>query len=238
MEINLYNSFESIPADILRNSAAVVIDVFRASTTICTALINGCSKIYPVETVDDAVKLYERLDQEKTFLCGERSGVKIDGFHFGNSPFEYKKELVKNKDLIFTTTNGTYTLLKAKDSDPVVVCGFVNIGTVVKYLKDLDVITILLSGRDRRFSLEDAVCGGMLVNNMLVNNVVQINDGASAALRLYLSVKENCKDCLYNCEHASYLKEIGFETDLEYCLNLNTHDILPFYKDGVIKSDG
>ena len=88
MNIRLYNSFENIPEEILRNSVTVVIDVLRACTTICTALLNSCNKIYPVETVDDALKLHKRLDKADTLLCGERKGKKIEGFKLGNSPFQ------------------------------------------------------------------------------------------------------------------------------------------------------
>jgi len=238
MYIYLYNSFENIPGGILKKSVSVVIDVLRASTTISTALLNGCKKIYPVETVEKALALNKNLDKGETLLCGERKGKKVEGFNLGNSPFEYDDKTVKGKSIILTTTNGTYSLLMVSKSKEVIVCGFVNIQKVVDYIKNKKNVVIVLSGKERRFSMEDAVCGGMLLDLLLKDNIFVLNDEGSAILRIYQTLKDNYKECLKASEHGIYLKKIGFGKDLDYCFNLNTHNVLPVFKDGVIINGG
>ena len=79
-----------------KDSVVVMTDVFRASTTICTAFANGAKSIIPVETEQEALAY-----KEKGYLTGaERKVAKCDFADFGNSPFEYTQDRVKNKEKI------------------------------------------------------------------------------------------------------------------------------------------
>ena len=83
-----FNPTELDPA-LLGGAAVVVIDVVRATTTMVEALANGARAIYPTSSAEEAVKLASSLGREDTLLCGERKGVKVEGFHLGNSPSEF-----------------------------------------------------------------------------------------------------------------------------------------------------
>ena len=96
-------------AEKYRGYTAVVIDVFRATTTMAAAFTNGCAGIIPVKTVEEAFAKREELGSD-VILAGERGGVLIDGFDLGNSPFEDTKEAIGGKTLVMTTTNGTFAL--------------------------------------------------------------------------------------------------------------------------------
>ncbi len=76
---------------------AVVIDVIRATSTLVEALANGARAIFPTVSTEEAVKLASSLGREDTLLCGERKGLKIEGFDLGNSPAEFTPEVVAGK---------------------------------------------------------------------------------------------------------------------------------------------
>ena len=122
----------------LREKTAVVIDVLRASTSICTAIQNGCRQIVPVPTPERAFQLKEELGDEEILLCGERAGMMIEGFNLGNSPAEYEKRVVADKTLIFASTNGSGAIVKCRSAAETLVGGFVNATAVVEYVNTSD----------------------------------------------------------------------------------------------------
>jgi len=89
----------------LSDVTCVVLDIFRATSSIATAMANGCQAIIPVVSVEQA----KQLAGKKTafLLAGERQSQKIDGFDFGNSPFDFSRDKVQDRQIIMTTTNGT-----------------------------------------------------------------------------------------------------------------------------------
>ncbi len=87
----------------------VVIDVIRATSTICQALASGYERVLCAAEVDDARAL--RTDPAAVTLGGERLGVMIDGFDLGNSPREYLE--VRTPTLAMSTTNGTRAIVTA-----------------------------------------------------------------------------------------------------------------------------
>jgi len=89
----------------LEDKLVIVIDVLRATSTMVTALANGCQAIIPVLTSREALE--KRLTLPGSLLGGERQGLTIEGFELGNSPFDYVPEKVGGKRVIMTTTNGT-----------------------------------------------------------------------------------------------------------------------------------
>ena len=64
----------------------VVIDVIRATSTICQALATGYERVWCAAEVEDARAL---AAEGGVTLGGERLGVLIEGFDLGNSPREY-----------------------------------------------------------------------------------------------------------------------------------------------------
>ncbi len=168
----------------------VVIDVLRASTTIITALTNGAKEVVPVGTVEFAVKISGGIFGGQTLLGGERNTKKIEGFALGNSPSEYTKEIVSGKSIVFYSTNGSRAIVKAKYSANLFVCSFNNLNALVKHLKKLneDVI-ILCSGNNNLFNLEDSICAGMLINELVsLNKKVELTDSSISAMSLFKSI--------------------------------------------------
>jgi 2-phosphosulfolactate phosphatase len=222
----------------LRNKDVVVIDVLRSSTTIATALRNGAKEIIPVATVERAVKMSGNLFGDAILRGGERNGRMIEGFNLGNSPTEYTEDKVRGKGIIFSTTNGTLAIERARFAQALVICGFVNMSAVTAFLleqkKDF---VILCSGRNGMFSLEDTVCAGMLLRRMLddPDSDIELSDGALAAVTLYNRLGRNILKMLRGSEHGRYLIQIGLEEDLAVCAGVDTVPVLPRLVGGVLR---
>jgi 2-phosphosulfolactate phosphatase len=238
MKINVL--FSPVNADELyfTNKTVVVIDVLRASSTIITALSNGAKEIVPVATVEFAVKVSGGMFGGQTLIGGERNTKKIDGFALGNSPFEYSREVVENKFIVFFSTNGSKAIVKAKFAESLFICSFINLSSVVKHLISLNRdIEILCAGNNNLFSLEDSVCAGKLIAKLKKKNKkIEITDSGSAALALFDRFGENIFNMLKNTEHGIKLVENGFEKDVKYCSGNNTLDCIPSMDGKVLRA--
>jgi len=237
MKIYVYFTLDRITEDQLRGKRVVVIDVLRAGTTIATALANGCREIIPAESVEAATALATDIDRKSVFLSGEREGKLIDGFDLGNSPREYKEKIIKDTNIIFVSTNGSVDLAKSRFAASALVCAFVNIGAVTEHLlRDDGDLYILCGGNQGRFSLEDAVCSGMLLNGLQsgTEEPIELNDSAVAAEILFKKHAKRIKALLRNCDHGRYLTEIDFGKDLSVCAEIDSLNVIPVMREGRI----
>ena len=222
----------------LRHRAVVVIDVLRASTTIITALANGAREIIPVATVESAVKISGNLFGDVILLGGERNGKMIEGFNLGNSPTEYTAERVKNKAIIFSTTNGSQALVRARYARELFVCGFVNMGAVADALcRGARDFTIVCAGNNGMLSMEDSVCAGMLIARVsaAAESAPELADGALAARTLYRAFGRGILKMIRTSDHGRHLQDIGFGEDLKICGGVDTLSILPQLDGNVIR---
>ena len=214
-------------------SVAVVIDVFRASTTIAAALAGGARFVLPVSDVEQAMKLAEPYAENEVLLGGERECQRIEGFQLGNSPREYTREVVAGKVIIFTTTNGTRALTAAKDAATVLVGSFVNFSAVADAVAGHETVTILCAGNNGRLSLEDFACAGGLVNR-LAKKESQLDDAALAARAAYKNLKADLGRTLTSTEHALRLADLGFRADLDFALKVDSVPVVPCLSEGRI----
>jgi len=215
------------------DSAVVVVDVFRASTTIAAALAGGARFVLPVTDVEQAMKLAEPYAENEVLLGGERECRRIEGFQLGNSPREYTREVVAGKVVIFTTTNGTQGLNAAKDAATVLVGSFINFSAVADAATGHEAVTILCAGNNGGLSLEDFVCAGGLVTR-LAGKTTQLDDAALAARAAYKSLKADLARALTTTEHALRLAGLGFRADLDFALKVDSLPVVPCQSEGRI----
>lgn len=240
LKIDVFFSHSNVESELeLKDKNVVIIDVLRTSTSMITGLANGAKEVIATESTASA-GIIGRNSQGTALLCGEKNAKPIEGFNLGNSIKEYSEENVKGKSLIFSSTNGTPSLVKAKFANICIVLGFVNISRVAEYLHMLDKeFIILCSGRSGEFSLEDTVCAGMLIdmlNNKAGKSHYELTDSAIGALRLFSAYKRDLLSMLLDSEHGRFLVSLGFEEDLNACAKVDIHNILPLQRHGVIKS--
>ena len=212
---------------------AVVIDVLRATSVITTALDNGAKSVIPVKTVEEAERIFSALPEGSALKGGERNSVKIDGFDLGNSPLEYKRNVVADKDIVFTTTNGTQALQGVQGADEVVLACFRNMASVADYLLRLQKdVVIVCSGTRGRFSLDDGLCAGRLVGLLKKQTKVENDDLSILLSNHYEKIKGNLFGALAECFHVKYLFGLGFYDDIRFCFQTDCEDVVPTLKNG------
>ena len=237
MKLNVL--FSPLNADELyfTQKTTVVIDVLRASTTIVTALSNGAREVIPVGTVEFAVKASGGMFDGQTLIGGERNTKRIEGFALGNSPLEYKQNVVANKTIVFYTTNGSKAIARAKFSQSLFVCAFNNLLGIAQHLVKINKdVEILCAGHNNLFSLEDTVCAGMLISKIKkTNRSAKISDSSRAALALYEKFDDNIQKMLEDTEHGKRLIQNGFKNDIEFCSRYNITKNIPYFDDNALK---
>lgn len=199
----------------LTGKTAIVIDVFRFTTTVLTALEAGMERFYPVAEIEDAWALKER--NPDYLLAGERQALRIPGFDFGNSPLEHHEKRYVGGDLVCSTTNGTRAIQAAKDANHIVLASLRSAQAVATYVMELggDVV-FLPAGLEGRFSLEDAWCAGLILNLL---DTSELGDGARTAHLIYKGIP---RSELRASAHGQRLQSLDLQEDLEFCLELNS----------------
>ena len=219
---------EVVPGEMVQLNV-VVLDVLRATTTIAQALANGARSIYPVASIEEALRLANTFGRDEVLLCGERKCLPIEGFDLGNSPREFTREKVAGKTLVMTTTNGTAALSLTGGASRVLVGSVNNLGTIVSELARTGAEPVILcSARDRHFALEDAVVAGLLASRLMDASPGDwaMNDGALAAIALAreFGVKPGT---FRMTESGRQLLATGHEEDLDFCAQMDTLNVLP-----------
>ena len=209
------------------NDTVIVVDVFRASTTICAMLNNGAKSVVPVANIEE-VKRYKSAG----YLVGaERDARKCDFADFGNSPFDYTPEKVSGKEVVFTTTNGTQAIEGAQESDKLFIGAFCNIDALAeKCLNVSGGIVVLCAGWNNRVNVEDTLFGGAFAEKIAQKTAVIFNtDAVKMALDLWHTAKNDLLPYIKDTEHYSRLIAAGVEKDAEFCLRQNTLAVVPCY---------
>lgn len=215
----------------VKNAIVVVIDVLRATSTIATALKNGASSVVPVDDIQQCIELGKKLGG---VTAGERDGRIAQGLAFGNSPFEYPEDFIKNKTLVLTTTNGTRLLhmALARGASHIITGSFANYTAVCEYLlKQQQPVLLACSAWKDRVNLEDTLFAGAVIH--AIGSQFDVNCDASAmAAHLYDTAMPDLYGFLRdkNATHYRRLTGFGLEKDLRYCLTANTANVLPFYE--------
>lgn len=215
----------------ISNSVVVIIDVFRATSTIATALYNGASRIIPVAEVQQCIEIGEKVGG---VTAGERDGKVIEGLSHGNSPAEYPRSFIQGKTLVLTTTNGTKLLHMALNNgaSEIITGSFPNLSAVCDHLVASKKNVILgCSAWKDRFNLEDSLFAGAVINRIQEHFTIHC-DSSLMASELYLSQKDNMNHFIRKTTHWHRLAAYGLEKDLEYCVTPDQANILPIYRNG------
>lgn len=225
---------------LLSDRVIVVIDVLRATSVMVHAMSQGASEIIPLATVEEAFRMAKAFPRGFVILGGERESKNIPGFDLGNSPQEYAAERVKGKKLILTTTNGTRAFHAVSSGKEILAGSFLNIGAVAqRCLESNRDLFIFPSGDEGNFSLEDILCGGMLIDLITQKEEKQIslNDASYSAQILYQRFKDNLLEAFRLSHHGRELIHRGFEDDLAYCAQIDMTPLVPIFREGVIRAN-
>jgi 2-phosphosulfolactate phosphatase len=205
----------------------VVADVLRATSCITTAFAFGIKSITPFASLEDCLK----MKAQGYFTSGERDGKKVEGFDLGNSPFEYMVEKLKGQKIAFTTTNGTQAIARSIGAKEIVIGSFLNLTAVSNHIRqNNDNVLVLCAGWKGRFSLEDTLFAGALVE-LLKDHVEPECDAPQAAQHLYNQAKHDLVDFLKDASHVKRLADLHIVEDIKFCLTVDKYDVVPILKD-------
>ena len=214
----------------------VLVDILRATTTICTAVANGVEAIIPVATHDEA----RELKMKGFLVASEKDGVQLDFADFGNSAFSFTAEAIGGKTLVYCTTNGTRALQLAKGADGVAIGAFVNISALTEWLatQQKDVV-VLCSGWKSRFCLEDTLFAGALTSRLLeAGRFATECDSAQAAMDLWRVAEGDVLGYIEKAAQRHRLQRLGLDDVIPYSFTCDLVDVVPVFDGDVIKGAG
>ena len=214
------------------NSVVAVIDVFRATSSICTAIHYGAKEVIPVVNVTVA-----RQYLDSGFIVGaERGGEIIEGFEYGNSPFHFMDDKIKGKTIVLSTTNGTNAIAAARIAYKVAIASFLNLDSISSWLlKQEREIVLLCAGWNNKFNMEDTLLAGAIVEKLQDSGKeFEWSDSAIAAVHLYKIAKKDLFGFLIHSSHRRRLARLNIEKDIAYCLTLNQTNVVPVLYAGSI----
>jgi 2-phosphosulfolactate phosphatase len=200
----------------------LVIDVIRATSTICQALASGYERVFCTAEVDEARALHEALGEG--VLGGERNAVRIPGFDFGNSPREYDDPIAET--LILSTTNGTRAVVAAAQRcERVFVASLLNLSAVVQAAREAgDDVVVVCAGVQGTLALDDAFVAGRIVELLGWERT----DAAEAAARL-VSTWGGAVEAFHASRSGRNLMENApeLEPDIAFCARESALEVVP-----------
>ncbi|WP_339902205.1 2-phosphosulfolactate phosphatase [uncultured Cyclobacterium sp.] len=214
----------------LTNKTVIVVDIFRASSTMVTALSNGVKTIVPVRDLNQCMTYKE----QGWLIAGERNGKQADGFDLGNSPLAYLNQQFAEKNVAMTTTNGTRAISLAKEHAAEVLIGsFLNLKATANYLQNLsNDVLVLCAGWKGKFNIEDSLYAGAL---SLVLDWKHNCDATLAMESLYRQVGANLYEFLQQASHAKRLQNHDLEKDINFCLHTDQYNAVVYLSEEGLK---
>lgn len=222
-EINL------LPKRDLSQTTCVVFDVLRATSSMITALANGAEEIHPVRTLEEAFEL--KTEIPGALLAGERHGEMPEGFHYGNSPLEFRE--MRGTKIVWTTTNGTIALKACEHAERVLVGSLLNLGAIVDELRwdDPERVLLVCAGTFDDFALEDACAAGLLASEF---PEAEFTDSARAAMAVNKLYPKPI-DALRAARNGQVLLAKKREAEVIWCARLSEYTVAAFMDGAVVR---
>ncbi len=236
----------------LRQTACVVFDILRATSTFITALHHGAKEIIPVSEISEALAVknskLETRNSKLILLAGERDGVKIQAaqtggvdFDLGNSPREFTQEKVSGKTIVATTTNGTRALRACAHAQTVLLGSFLNLRATAEFVRRAKPETLLLvcSGTGEEIALEDVLGAGVLCD-LLWNDFAdaQVSDSSLMAREVFLQAQNNLPEAAGRSRNGSrLLRQPELRDDVAFCLQRDVFDFVAVMREGRVKRE-
>lgn len=232
---------------IQEHHTTIVVDVLRATTAICTAFQAGAQEVVPLDSMDPLPCYLARGYQ----VACERNAKKMPGATLGNSPTEYMTKDLKGERIAFSTTNGTVSILAAKDSDTLLLGSFANLSSLAEklitsgkanylaehgkewkggYTMPMDIV-ILCSGWKGDPCIEDTLMGGALIEKLLQTEktLTLVNDSAMMALDLWRLAKQDLYGYVGKATHFHRLQRMNYDHDIRFSLQQDTCNVVPTF---------
>ncbi len=209
----------------IKEKNVVLVDILRATSAICTAFAWGVKEIIPVGSIEEARKCKDK----GMIVAGEKDGIVLDFADFGNSPYNFMNEKIRNASIAYCTTNGTKAIKAASNAHLMIIGSHLNFTAIKTFLQnDSHDVLIFCSGWKNRFNLEDTLFAGALSEQLLIdNNFTTICDSTFASVDLWKTAEPNLMEYIQKCAHRNRLRKLGLDDVIEYCHTFDKTNILP-----------
>lgn len=221
--------------ELYSGTIVVIIDILRATSSICTAFAHGARSIIPVAGIEEARDYKNR----GYLVAAERDGIILDFADFGNSPFNFTREKVEGKTIVYSTTNGTGIIKMASPANTIVIGSFLNITSLTQWLTRQDNNVLLFcAGWKNRFDLEDTVCAGAISERLMNSKFYStICDSTLAAMDLWSLAKKDIRGYIEKAAHRARLKKNGLDDCIDFCLSIDYTTKIPIIKNDILVGD-
>lgn len=227
----------------LSGAICAVFDVFRATSTMITALAGGAATMIPVGEISEALDLRKR--DEKILLAGERDGLRIRAdltggidFDFGNSPREFTREKISGRSIAITTTNGTRALRACAHAPVVLAASFLNLDAAAEFISrsNWEHLHLVCSGTFEQAALEDVLGAGALCELLWRKfSGAAISDSALMARQLFQTEQKDLFAAAAKSRNGSrLLSRPELRDDVAFCLQRNLFHFAAIMRDGKI----
>lgn len=196
------------------DGTAVLVDIFRATSTIPVIFLRGAERIIPFAKILEARKFSK--NNENVITIGERYGIRIPGFDYNNSPGDISEVDLKGKTVAFTSTNGTRALKNLTNAEEIVTSSFINHSATVKWLKTKENIWIVRSDRPDGKSQEDEIYSNFLRESL---------ETGKPDIESYL-------DSVRKCNGARTLERLGYLKDVQMAVKIDLVGFPVFFRNG------
>jgi 2-phosphosulfolactate phosphatase len=215
-------------------SIVIVIDILRASSAICTAFANGASAIIPVSDVGEA----KEYKSKGYLVAAERDGFVLDFADFGNSPFNFTREKVSGRTIVYSTTNGTGIINLSASAYMIAVGCFLNMEALLGWTVAQDKnVMLFCAGWKNRFNLEDTIFAGALADRLMqTGKYSTICDSTLAAIDLWSIARTDLRRYIEKAAQRTRLKDKKLDDCIDFCLTSGYTNSIPVMRDGVLVS--
>jgi len=208
-----------------KDSIVVIVDILRATSAIVTAFMNGVAKIIPVGTLGEA----EQMKKKGYMVAAERDGIVRDFADFGNSPYNFTPERVKDKEIVYSTTNGTQAIHEASACYRVVIGAYLNFTALGNWLisENRDIV-LLCAAWKNKFNLEDTLFTGALSEYLLKSGSYStICDSVKASVDLYNLASDDLLQYIEKAAQRHRLKKNKLDDVIGYCHKFDLTSLIP-----------
>lgn len=230
---------QEIVPERLPGATAVVFDVFMATTTLLTILENGARAVYPVESLEEADEVRDRLDPAGVLRGGEQDAARIDGYDHGPFPDEYAPGVVAGKEVIFVTTNGTRAIADAAPADRVLLGCLRNAPAVARHLEEsgTDSVYLVCAGSAGRFTIEDFLGAASVLSRTDVEGW-RLNDGAWMALDFMRRYQDRVGDALKQSRAGRWFVDNDRMDSFDFVSDVGASETVPEVSEGRLRRAG
>ncbi|HEX6709431.1 MAG TPA: 2-phosphosulfolactate phosphatase [Rubrobacter sp.] len=227
---------QEIVPERLAGATAVVIDVFMATTTLLTILENGARSVYPVASLEEADEVMAKLDATSVLRGGEQDAARIEGYDHGPFPEEYAPEVVRERDVIFVTTNGTRAIADTVSADRVLLGNLRNARAVARHLEasGTDSIYLVCAGSAGRFTVEDFLGAATILSYINVEGW-HLNDGAWMALDFAGRHRDDVSGALKQARAGRWFVENDRMDAFDFVADVGASTVVPEVVEGQLR---